>query len=267
MRKHTLLIHHLEETWRSSLEGYGLTPEVMSLNIIDYLHSPNGRKINDVIFTRFEDHMPCDTQLLIIDYLKGRGIAYTHQVFPYGLMDEMFEDVDCTLVQATRLDADEGQVVEIEDWHRELKYSQSVSLCGAFDDQCIQDAEDMLAHVRGEGGYKKLSTLIAGSHEPYTPHFDPEVFYAKGRKLINTIEGNIARGRPHDPMVRAFEAEIWQLCREPGFQIFAKYMQSDEVGYLHSEIDEINETLETAIKCINLNKMHRELDGVPAFQY
>jgi hypothetical protein len=265
MEKHTLLIHHLEETWRRSLEGYGLTLEAMSMNIIDYLHSPDGRKINDVIFTRFEEFDACDSQLMIIDYLKARGIAYTHQVFGYGQFEEMFEGQGYTLIPATRPDADEGQVVEIEDWHLDLAKSLSISLCGAFEDQCIQDAEDMLTHVRGEGGYSRLSSLIAGSYETYIPHYDPEVFYTKGRKLISTYERNIQSGRPAGPMANALERDLQKLCSEPGFQIFAKYMQSDEVGYLHSEIEQINEALEAAISCININKMHRELDGEPSF--
>lgn len=149
MKKHTLLIHHLEEQWRTGLEGFGLSPESMALNIIDFLHSPKGRHINDVIFTRFEDHLPCDTQHPIIDYLKGRGIAHTHHVFGYGETQDMFEDQDCTLVEATRHDAYQDQVVYIDEWHKELKFSQTVLLCGAFEGECIQDAEDMLTHVRG----------------------------------------------------------------------------------------------------------------------
>jgi hypothetical protein len=267
MRKHTLLIHHLEEQWRTGLERFGLSPESMALNIIDFLHSPKGRHINDVIFTRFEDHLPCDTQHPIIDYLKGRGIAHTHHVFGYGEVEEMFEGLDCTLVEATRNDAYPGQVVYIDDWHKELKFCQTVLLCGAFEGECIQDAEDMLAHVRGVDGYKKLDELIAGSHEVYTPHFDPVVYLAKGNKLIRTCEMNLEKGHSFVTVIKRFERDVGRLCSDPGFQIFAKYFQSEDIGDLHSENDEINSKLESAISCIDLNALHRERDDLVQFSY
>lgn len=262
MRKHTLLIHHFEETWRDGLAGFGMTPEVMAQNIIDFLHSPEGRAINNVILTTWEMPGPCDVQKPVTDYLTARGIPFEHHVFGYGEERSMYEGQDCSLVQATRYGDDPNQVVCIEDWHRALAKSASVSLCGAFDGECIQDAEDMLCHVRGERGYKKLNDLVVGTHETYHPRLDCHGSLSEVRTLIEEYEERYADATDYEEekdLIVLFKRELKELSKDPAFQVVALF-PSEEVGYLYSDNEELEEALTEVIQTIDIKKKARIYD-------
>lgn len=262
MRKHTLLIHHLEETWRDGLAGFGMTPEVMAQNIIDYLHSPEGSAINDVILTTWEMPGPCNVQKPVTDYLTARGIPFEHHVFGYGEVRETYEGQNCTMVQATRYADDPDQIVCIEDWHRDLANSASVSLCGAFDGECIQDAEDMLTYVRGEHGYKKLSDLTAGTHETYYPRLDCHGSFGEARALIEDFEERYADAACHQQekgLIATFKKALKDLSKDPAFQVAALF-QTEEVGHLYSETKELNDALNRVIEGIDIKKRSRVYD-------
>lgn len=262
LKKHTLLIHHLEETWRDGLSRFGMTPEVMARNIIDFLHSPKGRAINDVILTTWEMPRPCDVQKPVIDYLIARGIAYQHQVFGYAEVRETYQGQNCTLIQATRYPDDPNQVVYIEDWHRQLKKSASVSLCGAFDGECIQDAEDMLTYVRADGNYLKLDDLVVGTGVTYWPRLDYNKAYNDARDLIEDYEGRYEDAEDsdgEDAVVEAFKRDLAVLGKDPAFQLVALF-PDEEVGYLYSEIDGLNEAMTEIVNSTDIKIKTRVYD-------
>mgnify|MGYP006314657377 FL=1 len=262
MKKHTLLIHHFEETWRDGLSRYGMTPEVMAHNIIDFLHSPKGRGINDVILTTWEMPGPCEVQTPVLEYLKARGIPFEHHVFGYGEERSMYDGMDCTLVQATRYGDDPNQVVCIEDWHRALAKSASVSLCGAFEGECIQDAEDMLMHVRGEHGYNKLTDLIVGTHETYWRKLDVEAAFVNARSLIEEFEEKYAEAvdlSEEEQLVTLFKKKLNKLTKDAAFQVLA-LCPSEDVGYLYSETEALDDALTEVVQAVDIKKNPRALE-------
>ena len=269
LKKHTLLIHHFEETWRDGMSRFGMTPEVMARNIIDFLHSPKGRAINDVILTTWEMPGPCKNQKSITDYLKARGIPFEHHVFGYGEERQMYEGQSCTLVQANRYPDEPDKVVCIEDWHRELRKSASVSLCGAFDGECIQDAEDMLTHVRGAGCYTKLTDLIVGSQTTYWPKLDCDLAFSNARALIDDFEEKLedaADSDEEDDLIRSFRKDLSVLSRDPAFQLVALF-PCEEVGYLYAENENLDEALNEVIQSINIKKTPRVYDMESSFSF
>lgn len=254
MKKHTLLIHHLEETWRDGLANFGMTPEDAALNIIDYLHSPKGARINNVILTTWEMPGPCDVQLPITDYLTSRGIPFEHHIFGYAEVRDMYEGQNCTLIQATRYEGDPNQIVCIEDWHRDLASHTSVSLCGAFDGECIQDAEDMLTHVRGENGYEKIGSLTTGTHETYWRALDYEASFLSARELIKVYEERIENAGDQlqsEKILDKFTKAMKRLSRQPAFQILVRYM-GEQVGHLYSDNEELDEAINSVVTEIDL---------------
>lgn len=262
MKTHTLIIHHLEETWREGLAGFDITPEDAALNIIDFLHSPQGRRINNVVLTTWEMPGPCDVQRPITEYLSARGIPYQHHIFGYGEHREMYKGQDCTLIQATRYGDDPDQVVCMEDWHEDLARHTSVSLCGAFDGECIQDAEDMLTHVRGKDGYKKLSPLTIGTYESYERRLAYESAYESARSLIGAYDERIENTedpQEADKAVRDFSRALKLMAKQPAFQILVKYL-GDQVGYLYSENDELEKAIQEVVNGIDFNRKLRSLD-------
>ena len=265
MRKHTLLIHHFEETWRDGLAGFDMTPEVMAQNIIDYLHSPRGKAINEVIFTTWEMPGPCAVQQPVIAYLEARGISFEHQVFGYGEVREMYEGQKCTLVQATRYSDDPNQIVLIEDWHRELSKSATVSLCGAFHGECIRDAEDMLTYVRGADGYIKLDDLIVGTYHEYDRLLDCEGASDHARSLIDDYQEKIEAAEEVgddqgvEKVVKSFKRAMAKLTKDPAFQLVALF-PSEEFGSLYSENDDLNEALEKIVGGISIDRKARSLE-------
>lgn len=259
LKKHTLLIHHFEETWRDGLSRFGMTPEDMARNTIDFLHSPKGRAINHVILTTWEMPGPCDVQKPITDYLRARGIPYEHHVFGYGEKRQMYEGQKCTLVQATRYPDDPDQVVCIEDWHRELRKSASVSLCGAFDGECIQDAEDMLTHVRGTNGYTKLSDLVIGTGETYWPKLDCNKAYNDAQELIECYETKYEEARYFDEegtVLEEFQRDLTVLSNDPAFQLVVLF-PNEEVGHLYSGNEDLDEALNEVTQSIDIKKKTR----------
>lgn len=259
--KHTLLIHHFEETWREGLAGFGMTPEVMAHNIIDYLHSPEGRAINHVILTTWEMPGPCDVQKPVTDYLDARGIAYEHHIFGYGEVREMYEGQDCELIQATRYGDDPDQVVCIEDWHRELVKSASVSLCGAFDGECIQDAEDMLTHLRGSDAYTKLNDLVVGTGETYWPRLDCHDAQVNARRLIEEYEErfeDLTDPAQEGVIIRSFRKDLARLSKDPAFQLVALF-PSEDVGYIHSENEKLDAAITTFVQGMDIKKRSRNV--------
>lgn len=241
------------------MSGFGMTPEIMAHNTIDYLHSPEGRAINHVVLTTWESFGPCDVQKPITDYLDARGIPYEHKTFGYGEVREMYEGQDFTLVQATRYGDDPNQIICIEDWHRELSKSASVSLCGAFDGECIQDAEDMLTYVRGAGGYTKLTDLVVGSQTTYCPKLDYNLAFNNARAMIDDFEEKLedAAGSVEEKnLIKRFKRDLSNLSKDPAFQLVALF-PCEEVGYLYAENPELDKAMTEVIQSLDIKEKTR----------
>lgn len=181
----TLIVHHFEETWRTGLERSGITPEKMRYNIADFLLSGRGRGINHVIFTKFQSDDIEEIHEPLIEFLDRRDISYEFQIFPYDMFKEMFSR-DEVLIPSTKDGADEDNVVYIESWHQDLANDQVVMLCGAFESECVRDAEDMLDFVR-PCNYVKLDDLVVGTGKCYEPAICPDTLADEYRNLCDQI--------------------------------------------------------------------------------
>jgi hypothetical protein len=180
---HTLIIHHLEECWRDGLAMFGENPEELVQKVIDYLNSPDGKRINNVILTKaFEDgYEPVHNPL--IRYLADRKIQLTQHFFPYAqLRESYYGDDSTTLIPSTKPMTGEDDIVCIQKWHEDLATHASVMLCGAFEGECVRDAEDMLDHVRGVA-YERIDPLIVGTGSFYRYHVHPGEMLTKADEL------------------------------------------------------------------------------------
>lgn len=246
----TLLVHHVEGMWSHSLDRFGETVESMCYKIIIHLSSPEGIKINNVIFTKidcFEEEEPEHSQL--IDYLNDRGIPYVFRDFGMAAEPECFEgESDIRLIPSTKLTShggDEGNVLPIDDWQNELSEHQHVALCGAFDKECINDAEDVLNAVRGSN-WSRLDGLIVGSGVEFESTLQIESTISE----INALGEACSDGYEYYDDIPArlltkYKREIMLQMRAPAGYLAIKYPSSvDDLIYPdHQQLEAIMDSL------------------------
>lgn len=238
-KKHTLIVHHVDDSSSISMAAHGTTPRNALLCIIDYLHTPKGRVIDDVILTRSEDTSPCDTQAEFLDYCKIRKLDVTQRHFNMA---------DYHLDRETAGGDADG--VKTWDWKNDLTECQRVYLCGNYSTPHLHH---ILTEDIGLRGLKTFDGLVTGSGAEYKPAVDPAHEFAKACKLINAYERTIQRGFRLDVKVKGFTTDFFRLRSERGFQLFAKYMQGDQHGVIKSSIPEFNEVIDLAIRTIDFN--------------
>lgn len=253
MKKHTLIIHHLEETWREGLKKHGTSPEELSAQIIDFLHSKQGRHINEVIFTKWECPGYEEIPPLLVNYLDERKISHQVQVFGYGETREMYmHNPKATLIKSMRYEDDEDAIVYIEDWHKDLVNRGSVYLCGAFNGECVQDARDMLNHVRGNK-YTALEDLIVGSGETYKLKCgDPSEKIHELNVLIQNMEEFVEENDDLDGAIETFKEKLKKYDNDEEAHLAFKIFQGEEFGYIYSDVEEIDEILQDFISNLSL---------------
>lgn len=165
-----LWLHHYEETWEEGmLKVAGLSFEEYTDHILDFISRSD---IDHVIVTRFEEWLPGDEHYVLSSILDEWEISFEFQTVPYGVVAESFWDKDLpsTIPSKKTLDETDPEIKElifIDDWMRDLVNAKSVMLAGAFDGECIADAEDILDHIVGEGVYQRIEGLIVGSGVEY----------------------------------------------------------------------------------------------------
>lgn len=145
-----LVIHHLEEMWGPSLEGRGTTFEEMAFNAIEHIER---EEYDRVILTRFENHE------LGEEHYES-GIAHlidVVEVYSYGWCMDMVEQGCFPDNQKWCEGGQHSEIVLIDEWMERLK-GHDVSICGAFDGECIEDLEIALSHLGIE--FKRIEALI-----------------------------------------------------------------------------------------------------------
>ena len=133
MARRTLIIHHLESMWNNSFKKIaGKDFETISLELASALRR---RKFDLVILTRFEDSRPEDGHF-------ETGLAALVNVWEeYGYGWDLEESGQLELVGEEFAEGgSHSRHVLTPEWIKNLK-GNKVTLCGAFDGECIEDME------------------------------------------------------------------------------------------------------------------------------
>lgn len=142
-----LVIHHLESEWEHGYNRMGTSFEELAEKVIDHLEEND---YDRVILTRFENHQLGDEH-----YLSGLSEWIDQvEVYGYGWERSMIEDYPETKwVEG----GSHSEIVLIEEWIEQL-VRHEVSLCGAFDGECIEDMEIALGGV--DVPFNRINSLI-----------------------------------------------------------------------------------------------------------
>lgn len=163
--KSILLLHHYEPEWQESMERMGIHPDEYTQNIIHFL-ATEGAYIDHVIITRFDEHkLDPIFHGQLLHFMGQAGVSSEIQTFPYGLEKEcFFKDDFKRLIDSSK---GENQVICIDDWMLNLGNARHISLAGAFEGECVQDAQDMLNHLYGSS-WAKHDALVVGTGVSYS---------------------------------------------------------------------------------------------------
>lgn len=222
-----LFLHHFEAMWSDGLAKFGTTIEEQTEKVLDFLEH---NEIDEVILTRFDDFQIDIEQEPIKNYCDRNGIDFTLHIYGYGMHKEhdpdkyVDEDYGITWCQGTRGHHDENDVLDIEDFHTELKNNNSkVYLAGAFEDECVLDQEAIFDEIGVN--YEKVNGLVVGDGYDYE---------FQGQTLSEFLE----------TLVEKYEAKLGEVaeryfCNEAFDELI--YESPDEI---ESIIDEFKEELE-----------------------
>lgn len=162
-----LFLHHFESMWEKSMLKFGTTIEEQTEKVIDFLDHTN---IDKVILTRFEENKFGDEHYPIIRYCEENNIQLELNVYAYPLRteDEYLREIypleteNKNWCQGTRDTHDENCILDIEDFHKELKSCNKVYLAGAFENECILDQEAIFDAIGVN--YEKIEGLVVGDY-------------------------------------------------------------------------------------------------------
>lgn len=147
--RNVLIIHHLEPMWESGYRRFGTSFDELQEKVVEFLsENPFGR----VILTRFEDwRASCEDgycwQLL--------NLINEVQSYAYGWEANCLEEFPDRFCKG----GNHSEAVLIDDWIVALR-GCNVTICGAFDGECIEDLEIALRHVGID--FKREESLIVG---------------------------------------------------------------------------------------------------------
>jgi len=167
-----LILHHFSSYWENGFNNEGTSFENEMGKVTDYIKNTN---IDQVILPLFEGEETNYDHYKLVNICSERGIML--KVTEYGYNWRIPEDEECYLewskenkegvdwCKSTRDDAEEDNIVVIEDWQKELKYANKVLVAGAFEGQCVRDLEDALTAINIS--YERVEGLIVGAHIDY----------------------------------------------------------------------------------------------------
>lgn len=143
-----LIIHHLEKMWESGYKKLGTTFEEQAELVVRHLED---MEYDRVILTRFENHELGEEHWEIAEYVDEV------QVYAYGWERDMVEQ-DCFPSDQKWVDGGHhSEIVLIDEWMERLR-GHEVSLCGAFDGECIEDMEYALEGANVQ--FNRINELI-----------------------------------------------------------------------------------------------------------
>lgn len=136
----TLIIHHLQKMWEPGYERFGTSFDELAKKTLTHIKRA---KYDRVILTQFEAWNPAE------EHIESGINNYVNQWEEYGygwyLDDEEIKESDGKFMKDKYNNkyvngGHHSEVVWIAEWMEKLK-GDSVSICGAFDGECIEDLE------------------------------------------------------------------------------------------------------------------------------
>lgn len=163
-----LLLQHFEPYWEDGLSKLGTDFQTELNKVLDFV---NNTDLDLVIITQFESFELNDEHAPLIELCQRKGIQIQQKTYGYAFMrDEDAIDryplgeLDKTWCYGTRDHHGEEDVLEIEDWHHNLK-GHTVYLGGAFEGECLLDKETVLSAIAVD--FIKVDGLSVGHWSKY----------------------------------------------------------------------------------------------------
>lgn len=157
-----LIIHHLEMTWETGYNNHETSFYELASKIKTHIKKSNYDKI---VLTQFENYKPqhehyqsgiADLVTNWFDYGYGWDKEGCEVEEKIGCNGEVFQD---NYGNEYVKGGDHSEIVLITDWMKELgRYKDNVSICGAFDGECIEDLE--IALTACDVKFRRLEKLI-----------------------------------------------------------------------------------------------------------
>ena len=164
----TLILHHYEKFWEEQIEKYGTTFEECTHKILDFIENTN---IDKVIVTRFEGHQLEDEHDQLFNVCQNECIDIECITYPYGWQrdlsnpDHADELEGFSWCQGTRDHHSENDIIEIEEWQRNLQDEDLVYVAGAFENECVLDLTTALDALNVN--YEQVEGLVVGDCYQY----------------------------------------------------------------------------------------------------
>lgn len=172
-----LICHHLEPMWSESLLRYKVNPDEFAQDVITHIKENNYDRI---ILTRFEDdrwstYTSDDyyTWEELKNILQFGNHKIDVEIYDYGWCVDMFlgdidfpDETETVVFPQNLRDGSiivEGgihsEVVLVPDWIQNLQDCE-ISICGMFDNECIEDLE--IALKSQAISFNRIEDLIVG---------------------------------------------------------------------------------------------------------
>lgn len=143
-----LIIHHLEKMWDQEYRKFNTTFEEQVELVLQHLEE---NEYDRVILTRFENHE------LGEEHCQLAHLIDVVHVYGYGWDHEMMDQGSFSSDQKWTDGGNHSEIVLIDKWMEQLQ-GHEVSLCGAFDGECIEDMEIALEGANVQ--FNRINELI-----------------------------------------------------------------------------------------------------------
>lgn len=197
MSKKILWLHHFHAYWENELNKFNTSFENELNKVIDFV---NNTDLDEVIITMFEEYQLQPEHYKLIEICENKnikiigkeyGYAWTRddnsrkKMFPKSLLNK-------TWCYGTRDYHTQEDIIEIEDWQIDFKKNNDyVLLAGAFENECLLDAETVLDVLKIN--YKKIDELSVGAFVEYKyKDKNPSQLYENILQEISILENLIS---------------------------------------------------------------------------
>ncbi len=196
MSQNVLWMHHFHEYWSHGLENAETSFDAEMAKVMDYVKHND---LDRIIITMFEESRLQPEHYKLENYCNENGIQLDSYEYNYAwYRDEdsaksvyQEEKFGKTWIQGTRDHHGEEDILEIEDWHHELKTNgDKVVLGGAFANECLDDVNTVLTHL--DVDYEEDQSLCVGYGVEYEfKGQSPDSLHEEYTDKINDLEVKI----------------------------------------------------------------------------
>lgn len=200
MSKKILWLHHFHELWESGLKNAGTSFEQEMEKVIDYVKHT---ELDEIRITMFEQNELSEEHFPLIELCNEKSIQLIAGEYGYNWQRVLYDDeededtsykekdIGVTWCYGTRDHHGEEDVIEILDWHHEMKRNNdTVLLGGAFVNECLSDALAVLDTL--EIDYEEVDELSVGSGVCYEfKGVNPRELIEEIQEEINQIDNEI----------------------------------------------------------------------------